>query len=752
MPLRRVVDPHPSSQLDPVEIQALVAGHHAAPARILGWHQFMFEGHSHVAVRTFRPQDAAVWVYRNNLGTEQPALCLHSEGFFECVWRDHEVEPLPSYRFRLQGLDGSETEIEDPYRFPPFLTDFDRHLLGEGRFLRSWQKLGAHPRHIDGTDGVNFAVWAPNALRVSVIGPFNGWDERVHPMQSQIGGVWELYIPNLVEGERYKYCILSRQHGYQIDKMDPYGFYCQTRPDTQSRVWSLGKFKWRDQCWMENRAERQTVHAPLNIYEVHLGSWKRNPEDGKMLDYRQVAHKLADYCLEMGYTHIELMPISEHPLDKSWGYQVTGYYAPTSRFGTPDDFRYFVDYFHRKGLGVLLDWVPAHFPKDGHGLSFFDGSHLYEHEDLRQREHREWDTRIFNFGRNEVRNFLVSNALFWLEEYHLDGFRVDAVAAMLLLDFAREDGEWIPNEFGGNENLDAVAFLREFNRETHLAFPDILTIAEESTTWPLVTMPDYEGGLGFDLKWNMGWMHDTLDYFKLDPISRKLYQNLITFGLTYAYTENFVLAFSHDEVVHLKKSQLNKMPGDRWQQFANLRLLTIYHYGHPGKKLNFMGNEFAQDREWTEAHSLDWNLLGEPWHGHFKLFIQALGRLYRQLPALWLKDTRQDGFRWIDFKDLDNTVVSFARYGEYPSDTVVVVLNMTPVPRSDYRIGMPGKGPWYEILNSDAQEFGGSGHLNESIIRSSSVPMHGFGQSLSLHLPPLGGVLLHLRPAADIGE
>ena len=484
MPPHPTVEPHPASRLVPAEIEAVVAGRHAAPIQILGCHQYMFENHSYVAVRTFRPQDATVRVHSLDIDSEIPALCLHSEGFFESIWPTDELNTEPIYRLRLQGFDGSEIEIEDPYRFPPLLTDFDRHLLGEGKYLRSWKKLGAHLRYILGTEGVNFAVWAPNALRVSVIGPFNGWDERVHPMQSHIGGVWELFIPHLVVGERYKYCILSRQHGYQIDKMDPYGFFCQTRPDTQSRIWNLGKYEWQDQAWLRQRAERQTTRAPINIYEVHLGSWKRNPPENWMLSYRQLAHELVQHCLKLGYTHVELMPITEHPLDMSWGYQVTGYFAPTSRFGTPDDFRYFVDYCHLHGLGVLLDWVPAHFPKDGHGLSFFDGSHLYEHEDLRQREHREWDTRIFNFGRNEVRNFLISNALFWLEEYHIDGFRVDAVAAMLHLDFARKEGEWVPNKHGGSENLEAVAFLQEFNRETHLAFPDILTVAEESTTWP----------------------------------------------------------------------------------------------------------------------------------------------------------------------------------------------------------------------------------------------------------------------------
>lgn len=737
------------SVLDPMEADSLARGRHAAPARVLGCHVYESDGRRVAAVRAFRPLELTVTVELGPDGPAIPAQRVHPEGLFEAIWPLSDPAPGP-YRLRLLGRDGTDSRIEDPYRFPPFLTDYERHLLGEGRYLYSWRKLGAHPRRTEGVNGINFAVWAPNALRVSVIGPFNAWDDRVHPMQSQDGGVWEVFIPGLEIGESYKYSILARRDGYRIDKADPCGFHCQLRPDTQSRIWDLDCYRWGDGEWMSARGRRRPLESPLHIYEVHLGSWKRSPADQAMLNYRQLAHELAAYCADMGHTHVELLPVMEHPLDLSWGYQVTGYYAPTSRHGDPDDFRYFVDHLHQHGIGVLLDWVPAHFPQDGHGLSFFDGSHLYEHEDERQREHPEWGTRIFNYGRNEVRNFLISNALFWLTEYHIDGFRVDAVAAMLHLDFAREEGEWIPNRHGGNENVEAVAFLREFNRETHLAFPDILTIAEESTTWPLVTQPDYEGGLGFDLKWNMGWMHDTLDYFKLDPIARKAHRDLITFGLTYAYSENFLLAFSHDEVVHLKQSLLNKMPGDRWQQFANLRLMMTYQFCHPGKKLNFMGNEFGQDGEWSEARSLDWHLLPEPWHGPLQAFMAELGRIYMSNPALWLKDTQQDGFSWIDFEDVDNTVIAFARFGQYPEDTLAVVLNMTPAPRSEYRLGVPGTGPWREILNSDAERYGGTDRLNPGSLVATADSLHGFSQRIVLELPPLGGLILKQTPQSVV--
>ena len=731
------------------EIAAVVAGRHAAPAQILGWHPYACGTASYNVVRAFRPLEQKVWVRDLRSGVAYPARRRHAAGFFEAIWPRADGSAVPRYVLQLLGRNGERHEIEDPYRFPARMTDYDHHLFAEGNLRKAWRKLGAHRRVVEQVPGVHFAVWAPNALRVSVIGPFNAWDERVHPMHVRQGGVWELFIPRLAEGERYKYSLLSRQNDYRIDKMDPYGFHSEKRPDTQSRVWNLRRYAWQDHQWMRERATRQTREAPLHIYEVHLGSWKRNPSNQSALAYGELAHALAAYCRRMGYTHVELLPVMEHPLDQSWGYQVTGYFAPTSRFGDPDDFRYFVDHLHRQGIGVLLDWVPAHFPKDGHGLAFFDGTHLFEHSDPRRGEHREWDTRIFNFGRNEVRNFLLSNALFWLEEYHIDGFRVDAVASMLYLDYARAADDWIPNEYGQRENLEAVRFLREFNRLVHDAYPDALTIAEESTAWPLVTAPDYAGGLGFDMKWNMGWMHDTLAYFQLDPAHRKYHSHRLTFGLTYAYAENFILSFSHDEVVHLKQSQLNKMPGDRWQQFANLRLLAIFQYGHPGKKLNFMGNEFAQDAEWAAERSLDWHLLAERSHARFHAFMQDLGRLYLQLPALWVKDTQPDGFAWIDFQDVDNTVIAFARYGRYPVDTVVVILNMTPIPRHAYCLGVPGAGPWFEIFNSDAAEYGGSGLGNPQALAAAPEPRHGFDYAVSLVLPPLAGLMLSpCAPAA----
>ncbi len=746
---RRVAQAQPRSRLQRSDMEAIVAGTHGAPATVLGYHGHRENGRQVHAVRVFRPQDPEVCILELATGQRHAAQCWHEAGFFECLWYGTEATGTPAYRLQLQGRDGHNYEIEDPYRFGPIITAHDHFLLGEGKLTQSWRTLGAHQCRLDDVQGVYFATWAPNARRVSVIGPFNGWDERVHPMHMYQSGVWELFIPHLVEGEYYKYALLSQQHGYQIDKMDPYGFYAEQRPGTASRIWSLDTYTWQDEAWMTTRHARQMSTAPISIYEVHLGSWKRSL-DGTMLSYRELAPQLVAYCQQLGYTHIELMPIMEHPLDQSWGYQVTGYFAPTSRFGTPDDFRFLVDTCHQGEIGVLLDWVPAHFPKDSHGLAFFDGTYLYEHADPRLGEHQVWGTRIFNFGRPEVRNFLISNALYWLEEYHIDGFRVDAVASMLYRDYDRPAGEWVPNVYGGRENLEAVDFLREFNRVVHTARPDIITIAEESTSWPLVTYPDYVDGLGFDFKWNMGWMHDTLAYFALDPIYRKAHPNLITFGLTYAHSENFVLAFSHDEVVHLKKSQLDKMPGDPWQQMANLRLLALYQYGHPGKVLTFMGNEFAQQAEWAETRSLDWHLLEQDRHQQFQTFMRDLGQLYRQLPALWLKDTEADGFAWIDFQDVDNTIVSFARYGTYPMDTVVIILNMTPIPRPGYELGVPGAGAWCELLNSDRQRYGGSGVVNTSPLLTADKTLHGFPHALTLTLPPLGGVMLGRQTAPTL--
>ncbi len=553
------------------DIQALVQGEHGAPFAILGPHSVEIDGKQALAIRAFRPLDATVFVV-DAAGVRYPMRRWHEVGFFEAI-----LPPQPSdFRYRLIVVDrsGNEFELEDPYRFPPLLTDYDLYLYGEGNFFYAYEKLGAHPCVIDGVPGVNFAVWAPNALRVSVIGPFNGWDNRAHPMRRhEQMGVWELFFPHLPIGMHYKYAVRSRFLGYEIDKADPFGFYAELRPSTDSRVWDIHQYVWQDDEWLATRPQRQALDQPMNIYEVHLGSWKRVPETNGFLSYRDLAHQLVEYAQKMGYTHLELLPITEHPYDGSWGYQTTGYFAPTSRHGNPDDFKYFVDYCHQHGIGVILDWVPAHFPRDAHGLAFFDGTHLYEHSDPRLGEHQDWGTKIFNFGRNEVRNFLISSALFWLKEYHVDGLRVDAVSSMLYLDFSRQAEQWIPNRYGGRENLDAIDFIRRFNEVTHDTVPGILTIAEESTSWPMTTRSTSLGGLGFDLKWNMGWMHDTLDYMKEDPLYRRFRHNMLTFSLMYAFSENFVLPFSHDEVVHLKRSMLDKMPGDLWQKYANLRAL-----------------------------------------------------------------------------------------------------------------------------------------------------------------------------------
>lgn len=726
--------------LAPAVIHAIVNGYHGAPFDVLGPHEVVIEGRALVVVRAFRPLDAAVWV-ADAAGARTAMTRIDPAGLFEAIL-PAGPEPLV-YTLVVADADGNEYHLEDPYRFPPLLTDFDLHLYGEGNFFYSYEKLGAHLRVVDGVAGVNFAVWAPNAERVSVIGAFNGWDNRVHPMRRhEASGVWELFIPHLPNGTHYKYAVKSRFLGYEVDKSDPYGFYAEMRPSTDSRVWDLSSYVWNDTQWEEARLQRQALDQPINIYEVHLGSWRRAPETNDFLNYRDLAVQLVDYVREMGYTHIELLPITEHPFDGSWGYQTTGYFAPTSRFGTPDDFKYFVDTCHQAGIGVILDWVPAHFPRDAHGLAFFDGTHLYEHADPRLGEHRDWGTKIFNFGRNEVRNFLISSALFWLKEYHLDGLRVDAVASMLYLDYSREPGEWIPNRYGGRENLEAISFIRRFNEVTHAEAPGILTIAEESTSWPMVTRPTYTGGLGFDLKWNMGWMHDMLSYMQKDPIYRRFHQNQVTFSLIYAFHENFVLPFSHDEVVHLKRSMLDKMPGDLWRKYANLRALYAYMTAHPGKKLLFMGNEFGQWAEWSEARSLDWHLL--QWEDHRRLqhFVARLNHLYLNEPALHRIDASWEGFEWIDITDADHSVISFVRRTDDPKDTVVVVCNFTPVPRLGYRVGLPTNGLYRELLNSDAREFGGSGVGQSGPVAAEALPWQRCLFSAPLNLPPLGVIML----------
>lgn len=629
------------------------------------------------------------------------------------------------------------------------LSDYDVHLFREGNYYRIYEKLGAHMATVDGVAGVHFAVWAPNAEKVSVVGDFNGWDPRAHPLAVRWdgSGIWEGFVPGIGKGEIYKYHIVSRHNGYRADKGDPFAYYWEISPRTASRVWDL-EYTWNDGDWMANRYRHNDLAAPQSIYEVHLGSWRRNAEEGnRYLTYREMAPQLAEYVNEMGFTHVEFLPVMEHPFYGSWGYQTGGYFAPTSRFGTPQDFMYLVDYLHQRGIGVILDWVPSHFPSDLHGLSYFDGTHLFEHADPRQGFHPDWKSYIFNFGRNEIRNFLIGNALFWLEKYHIDGLRVDAVASMLYLDYSRQDGEWIPNRYGGRENIDAIEFLKRFNEVVYKEYPDVQTMAEESTAWPMVSRPIYLGGLGFGQKWNMGWMHDTLSYFAHDPVHRSYHHNELTFSIWYAFFENFVLPLSHDEVVHGKGSLMNKMPGDEWQQAANLRLLFGYMFTHPGKKLLFMGCEFGQRSEWSHDHSLDWHVLQYPVHQGVKDFVRDVNRLYRTEPALHQRDYEQSGFQWVDCNDWQQSVISYLRRGHRDGDVLLVVCNLTPVPRLDYRIGVPHGGFWQEILNSDAEAYWGSGQGNMGGVEASPVALHGFSHSLSLVLPPLGVVVL--KPKVD---
>ncbi|MGZ3599334.1 MAG: 1,4-alpha-glucan branching protein GlgB, partial [Ktedonobacterales bacterium] len=672
---------------------------------------------------------------------------IHPAGFFSLLYPLDSTASPPMYRLDVQRPSGVIERIADPYAFPPLLTDYDLYLIGEGKHQDLFDKLGAHPRQINGVQGTAFAVWAPNARRVSVVGDFNGWDERVYPMRLRPNGIWELFIPDIVPGALYKYAILSWNHGYRAFKADPFAFAAEVRPGTASRIWDLSGYTWGDDQWSDDRTRRNALDAPISIYEVHAGSWRSSTTPGGQVTYRDLAHQLVPYVKELGYTHIELMPIAEHPFDGSWGYQVTGYFAPTSRYGTPQDFMYFVDYCHQHGIGVLLDWVPAHFPKDEHGLNYFDGTHLYEHEDPRLGEHPDWGTLVFNFGRNEVRNFLTSNALFWLDIYHIDGLRVDAVASMLYLDYSRKEGEWVPNRYGGRENLEAISFLQECNETIHARHPHALTVAEESTAWPKVTAPPSEGGLGFSLKWNMGWMHDILDYMRQDPIYRSYHHNELTFSLVYAFSEKFVLPFSHDEVVHVKGSMLNKMPGDRWQKFANLRALYSYMYAHPGKKLLFMGGEFGQWSEWNFAGFLDWFLL-DPTnpegraHQQLRFLVRDLNTLLSSQPALHECDFSPEGFEWIDGSDTAHSVIAFMRYGAGRRDPLVLVCNFTPTPHHNYRIGVPFPGHYEEIFNSDASIYGGSNVGNLGGVASEPVPMHGKDHSLSLTLPPLATIIL----------
>jgi len=644
-------------------------------------------------------------------------------------------------RYRLEWVDAQAVArtAYDPYCFPPQLGDFDLHLFGEGRHWHAYRFMGAHPHRCNGIDGILFAVWAPSAERVSVVGDFNAWDGRRHPMRVRGGsGIWELFIPGLAPGQLYKYEIRNREHGTTHLKIDPYGREFELRPGTAARIPGPDRYAWGDADWLRARREHDWLHAPMSVYEVHLGSWRRGPQGG-FLSYRELAEQLIPYVKGQGFTHIELLPVTEHPLDDSWGYQATGYYAPTSRHGTPDDFRFFVDQCHQHGLGVILDWAPGHFPRDDHALARFDGSALYEHADPRRGEHRDWGTLIFNYGRNEVRNFLLSSALYWIEECHIDGLRVDAVASMLYLDYSRDAGDWIPNIYGGRENLETIDFLRQLNEVTHGQHPGTLMIAEESTAWPQVTRPAYVGGLGFSMKWNMGWMHDTLVYFSKDPVHRHYHHDQLTFGLLYAFTENFVLPFSHDEVVHGKSSMLHKMPGDEWQQFANLRLLYTYMWTYPGKKLLFMGSEFGQRSEWNFAAPLEWQALEYAPHAGMQNLVRDLNRLYRDEPALYAHEFEHEGFDWIDCHDAAQSVISYQRRAG--TEVLVNVFNFTPVVREGYRLGVPEHGRYRVLLNSDSFFYGG-GNIGEQVLHTEPTPWMGHPCSIALALPPLAGVVL----------
>jgi 1,4-alpha-glucan branching enzyme len=662
----------------------------------------------------------------------------------------HVLQPLKSscswYTYIQFGIFGKGGKMADKRLI---LTDFDKYLFGEGTHERSYEKLGAHLIEVEGEAGVHFAVWAPNATSVSVIGDFNDWSESKNRMNSSDSGIWTLFIPGLSEHTVYKFRVFA-QSGEWYDKADPYGFGMEQRPKTASVVVDLDRYQWGDSEWVENRTKNQGFDRPISIYEVHLGSWKKKSDEEwgiRYMTYQELADELIPYVVEMGYTHIELMPIAEHPFDGSWGYQVLGFYSPTSRFGTPQELMNFIDQCHQNNIGVILDWVPAHFPKDGSGLNYFDGTHLYSHSDPRQGEHRDWGTLIFNYQRNEVRAFLISNAVFWVEKYHFDGLRVDAVASMLYLDYSREEGEWVPNEYGGRENLGAISFLRKMNEAVHINFPGVLTIAEESTSWPMVSRPPYMGGLGFSLKWNMGWMHDTLNYMSKEPVYRRYHHNDMTFSLLYAFNENFVLPLSHDEVVHGKGSLINKMSGDDWQKFANLRAYYGFMWAHPGKKLLFMGNDFGQWQEWNFDTGLEWAAMQAPNHQGVQRFVKDLNHLYRNEPALYEDDFEWTGFTWVDANDSDNSVFSFIRNAKSTDEFVVVATSFTPVVRRGYRVGVPKAGFYEEILNSDSSYYWGSNVGNAGGLETENVPFHGHPQSLAMTLPPLATVYLKLKSA-----
>jgi 1,4-alpha-glucan branching enzyme len=729
--------------LGPEDLYPLIECRHSDPHHILGIRP---NGAGGSIARIYDPGATSVSLVFEN-GKKLSLIKVHADGLFEASSNTELPSAANAYQIESSFADGSAGLTRDPYAFAPSLSDFDLHLLGQGAHLESYKVLGAHLRTLQGIDGTSFAVWAPNAQRVSVVGDFNAWDGRCHLMRRLGGsGIWEIFVPGVKEGDHYKY-ELRGPRGEVFLKTDPYGFYAQHDLRTACMVADLERYQWSDAAWMEKRAKRDLYAEPMSVYEVHLGSWRRNPEDhDRPLSYLELSIELVSYVKEMGFTHVELLPVMEHPFDGSWGYQIVNFFAPSSRFGSPDEFRHLIDSFHQAGIGVILDWVPGHFPKDAHGLARFDGTALYEHEDPRLGEHREWGTLIFNYGRNEVRNFLIANALFWLDHYHIDGLRVDAVASMLYLDYSREAGEWVPNCFGGRENLEAIEFLKQCNMLCYSRHPGIMTIAEESTAWPGVSKPVYDGGLGFGFKWNMGWMNDSLRYIARSPIHRKHHQGEITFSMLYAYHEHFVLVLSHDEVVHGKGSLINKMPEDDWQKAANLRMFLSWMWAHPGKKLLFQGGEIGQWREWNHAHSIDWHLTEyQPHHGIQQL-VKKLNALYQSEPALSALDDKPEGFQWVDFRDSENTVWAFLRKAPANSGAsdLMVIVNATPVVRHQYRLGTPCAG-WHScLLNSDNSEFGGSGSTDSSSVQSEPIGMHGFEHSITLNLPPLAVVIFSL--------
>ncbi len=735
------------TQLSLSSVGAVVNGTYANPAEVLGPHDVEYEGRKVTAVRAFLPDSRQVWVVHPAHQTALPMRRVHPAGMYEaiCPWQSDEQQRR--YQLRVSDNHGEMKTIEDPYAFPSLFSEYDLYLHGEGKHFRAYERLGAHLRTISGVSGVNFAVWAPNAVSVSVVGDFNHWDDRRNFLRHHCAnGIWELFVPGVGPGDLYKYRIKTRD-GQLLEKADPYAFGAEVPPHSASVVRDLGRYVWNDGSWLQRRRETNFLHQPISIYEVHLGSWQRS--EGAWLGYRELAHRLVDYCRKMNFTHLELLPVSEHPFYGSWGYQPISYFAATGRYGGPEDLMYLVDYCHQNGVGVIVDWVPAHFPRDAHGLARFDGTSLYEHEDPRLGEHPDWGTKVFNYGRNEVRNFLIANALFWLDKYHIDGLRVDAVASMLYLDYSRKEGEWVPNEYGGNHNLQAIGLLQEFNRVTHAQFPGTVTIAEESTAWAGVSRPTDAGGLGFSMKWNMGWMNDTLRYMRREPIYRGHHQNDLTFSLLYAFTENFILPFSHDEVVHMKGSLISQMPGDLWQKFANLRLLLSYQWTHPGKKLMFMGGELAQWHEWNHEQQLQWELLQWPNHAGMQRLLADLNAVYRREPALHELEFDHAGFEWIDCNNAAESLLCYLRKAKDPHDFVVVCCNFTPVVRHNYAVGVPQGGRYQEILNSDSQHYAGSNAGNGLGVVAEQPGSHGRPFTLRVTLPPLAAVIFKPQRQSD---